>query len=166
MQPCSLLTLRHRQVVGSLTLTLLLLRGGADASGSGPQCSRSAGPAPARSALQAGRNRARIPSACPPARSLARPPFRPRPLSQVSAPGSVPHAPRALGQRARRSLPWRPSGALRRLERPRSLLLLPSTPVGCLEPPTLCWSVGWLLRLAGEGAAKKLVRVLEKDSQT
>lgn len=76
MQPCSLLMLRHPQVAGSLTLTLLLLRGGANASGSGPQCSRSVGPAPARSALQAGRSRAPIPSACPLALPLAGSPAR------------------------------------------------------------------------------------------
>lgn len=63
-----------RQVAGSLTLTLLCCGAGRTPRARGPQCSRSASPAPARSALQAGRSRARIPSACPPARPLARPP--------------------------------------------------------------------------------------------
>ncbi|KAH0505629.1 Apoptosis-inducing factor 3 [Microtus ochrogaster] len=61
-------------VAGSLTLTLLCCGAGRTPRARGPQCSRSASPASARSALQAGRSRARIPSACPPALPLARPP--------------------------------------------------------------------------------------------
>lgn len=120
--------LHYRQVAGNLPRPDFCCGAGRTPRAPGPQCSRSAGPAPARSALQAGRNRARIPPARPPS---SRP-------SQVSAPGPVPHAPCAPGQRARGSLPWWPSGALRRLQRPRSLLLLPSTPFGSLEPSLPC----------------------------
>lgn len=148
-----------RQVADSLTLTLLCCGAGRTPRARGPQCSRSASPAPARSALQAGRSRARIPSACPPARPLARPPASAEPGERAwLCPARSPRpAPRALALRASPSLPWRPSGALRRLERPRSLLLLPSTPFGCLESPHLVL-VGYVWqgsrKEAGKGAGK------------
>lgn len=45
------------------------------------------------------------------------------------------------------------------------MLLLPSTPFGCLESPHLVL-VGWLSAAFDKGVAKKPVRVLEKVSQT
>lgn len=79
----------------------------------------------------------------------------------MSAPGPVPHAPGALGQSARGSLPLRPRGALRRLQRPRSLLLLPNTPFASPEPSLSCAGplVGCCVcrgnrKEAGKGAGK------------
>lgn len=142
-----------RQVAGSLRLTLLCCGAGRTPRARGPQCSRSASPAPARSALQAGRSRARIPSACPPARPLA----RPRPPSQVSAPGSVPHAPRAPrpapspcalahlypGGRVGHSGGWRTPILAAAPQHP---FRLPGAP----HTHTLCWAVGCRLCLARE----------------
>lgn len=122
--------LHYRQVAGNLRRPDFCCGAGRTPRAPGPQCSRSAGPAPTLSALQAGRNRARIPPArlpaepgerawpCP-ARALRPGPARSR-ISTLVAEWGTQEAAATPVLAAAPQHPFRLPGAF----------------------PTLCWSFG------------------------